>query len=129
MADYLQFLKWEEFMRTKHDFLPFLPIQDVMTNITSSYLYSVLKKLPKGGNMHTHESEFDNVLVHVYIIQHHSTELHNRQPIIENCTRETRNHAQFIELLLKTPMKFSRFCFARPRVKQENAAGHHLELD
>ena len=62
VADYLQHLKWQEFQRTKNDFLPFLPIETILPNITSSYLYSVLRKLPKGGNMHTHESKIEQGL-------------------------------------------------------------------
>ena len=52
---YLRYLKWKEYKRTAPVFLPSRPIEETLENITTSYLYKVLKRLPKGGDMHTHE--------------------------------------------------------------------------
>ena len=57
MNDYLTYLKWEEFEATKGYFLPAKPIERVVDKIKHSKVYSVLKKLPKGGNMHLHQSK------------------------------------------------------------------------
>ncbi|WAR17117.1 AGSA-like protein [Mya arenaria] len=53
--NYLGFLKRQEFERTRHDFPPSRPIELVLPTIRESKVYSVLKKLPKGGNMHLHQ--------------------------------------------------------------------------
>ena len=56
MRNYLTYLKWKEFEATKDYFLPAKPIEKVVYKIKQSKVYSVLKKLPKGGNMHLHQS-------------------------------------------------------------------------
>ncbi|KAL5012098.1 hypothetical protein ScPMuIL_010649 [Solemya velum] len=53
---YMNYLKWEEFQRTRGRFLPAQPIQRVLKNITQSKVFDVLRKLPKGGNMHLHHN-------------------------------------------------------------------------
>ncbi|XP_052769350.1 adenosine deaminase AGSA-like [Mya arenaria] len=58
VKDYLDFLKRQEFERTRHDFPPSRPIELVLPTIRTSKVYSVLKKLPKGGNMHIHQGHF-----------------------------------------------------------------------
>ena len=57
MNNYLSYLKWKEFEATKGYFLPAKPIERVLDKIKQSNVYSVLKKLPKGGNMHLHQSK------------------------------------------------------------------------
>ena len=55
---YLSFLKSEEFQRTKPAVPPSRPIEETLNDILhNSTLYQALKKLPKGGNMHIHESK------------------------------------------------------------------------
>jgi len=54
---YLQYVKYEHFQETKvTGFPPQRPIQEVKDQIESSQVYRLLKSLPKGGNMHTHEN-------------------------------------------------------------------------
>ncbi|XP_052765532.1 adenosine deaminase AGSA-like isoform X1 [Mya arenaria] len=53
--NYLGFLKRQELERTRHDFPPSRPIELVLPTIRASKVYAVLKKLPKGGNMHLHQ--------------------------------------------------------------------------
>jgi len=55
---YLQYLKWREFIATKKSgFPPSRPIEEKLDYITSTEIYEALVKLPKGGNMHSHESK------------------------------------------------------------------------
>jgi len=54
VKNYLQHLKRNEYERTKDKFLPAQPIRNVLDQIKASKVYTVLKKLPKGGNMHLH---------------------------------------------------------------------------
>ncbi|KAK2148037.1 hypothetical protein LSH36_519g01009 [Paralvinella palmiformis] len=54
---YLQYKKYEHFLEVKDSgFPPQRPIQEVLDIIQSSDVYRLLEKLPKGGNMHTHEN-------------------------------------------------------------------------
>jgi hypothetical protein len=56
---YLQYLKWQQFTETKDTgFYPSRPIEEVLDDVTSTPLYDVLRQLPKGGNMHSHESVY-----------------------------------------------------------------------
>ena len=57
MNTYLEYLKWQEFEATRGYFLPAKPIEKVLDKIKQSDVYRVLKKLPKGGNMHLHQSK------------------------------------------------------------------------
>ena len=55
---FLQYLRWKEFEASKSgDFPPMRPIEDVLPTIVASELFHHLKTLPKGGNMHSHESK------------------------------------------------------------------------
>lgn len=54
--NYLEYLKWKEFQATRDAFPPARPIQNVLQEIKSSKVYEVLKKFPKGGNMHLHQN-------------------------------------------------------------------------
>lgn len=56
VGNYLEFLKWKEFEATRDNFLPSRPIKRVLPSIKKSNMYKVLKKLPKGGNMHLHHN-------------------------------------------------------------------------
>lgn len=55
--NYLEFLKWKEFNNTQDNFLPSRPIEDVLEDIKTSDVFRILKTLPKGGNMHLHQSK------------------------------------------------------------------------
>ena len=57
MNTYLEYLKWQEFEATRGYFLPAKPIEKVLDKIKQSDVYRVLKELPKGGNMHLHQSK------------------------------------------------------------------------
>lgn len=61
--NYLEYLKWEEFQATRDAFPPARPIQDVLQQIKVSKVYEVLKKFPKGGNMHLHQSKYLSILL------------------------------------------------------------------
>ena len=55
---YLDHLKWQEFQATKQSgFPPARPIEETFGHILNSTVFRILKMLPKGGNMHTHESK------------------------------------------------------------------------
>lgn len=69
MNAYLTYLKWKEFEATKSNFLPAKPIEKVVDKIKQSEVYTVLKKLPKGGNMHLHQSKKDRHKVCHYIFR------------------------------------------------------------
>ena len=62
---YLRYLKWKEYKRTAPVFLPSRPIEETLENITTSYLYKVLKRLPKGGDIHTHEGMIKYCLLYI----------------------------------------------------------------
>jgi hypothetical protein len=49
--------------RTKDKFLPAQPIRNVLDQIKASKVYTVLKKLPKGGNMHLHHGMIEIKIV------------------------------------------------------------------
>jgi len=54
--NYLEYLKWREFNATRlTGFPPSRPIEEKLNYIRSTEVYAALKKLPKGGNMHSHE--------------------------------------------------------------------------
>ncbi|CAC5402467.1 CECR1 [Mytilus coruscus] len=53
---YLEYLKWEEFSRTRDDFPPARPVKLHIADIKQSKIYKLLKKFPKGGNMHLHHN-------------------------------------------------------------------------
>ena len=53
---YLSYLKSDEFQKTKTVVPPSRPIEETLSYILNSDLYKALRKLPKGGNMHIHES-------------------------------------------------------------------------
>ena len=53
----LEALKQIEYSETSSRFYPSLPIEDVYKEIKMRPLYELLKKLPKGGNLHMHEPE------------------------------------------------------------------------
>ena len=59
--NYLGYLKWEEFEKTYPVFPPSRPIEQQLNHILSSEVYRVLKKLPKGGDMHVHEGEIKSI--------------------------------------------------------------------
>ena len=61
MNAYLEYLKWQEFENTRGNFLPSKPIEKVVDQIKQSNVYRVLKKLPKGGNMHLHQSKSNRI--------------------------------------------------------------------
>ena len=52
---YLGYLKWLEFNRTKPAVHPSRPVQEVLSDVVKSDLYEALRTMPKGGNMHIHE--------------------------------------------------------------------------
>jgi hypothetical protein len=52
---YLEYLKWTEFKATRASFPPSQPLERVLTQVKQSKVYSVLKRFPKGGNMHLHQ--------------------------------------------------------------------------
>ncbi|CAF1071022.1 unnamed protein product [Rotaria sordida] len=54
---YLELLQANDYMNTKNYFYPSRPIEKVFENITKSSLYQFLISLPKGGNLHIHESQ------------------------------------------------------------------------
>ncbi|KAK3577097.1 hypothetical protein CHS0354_037127 [Potamilus streckersoni] len=54
--NYMTYLKWQEFQKTREAFIPSRPIQDYMDQIQASKVYEVLKKFPKGGNLHLHHN-------------------------------------------------------------------------
>lgn len=57
---YLQYLKWAEFIETKDTgFYASRPVEEVMDYVRHTRLYDVLRQLPKGGNMHSHESTYN----------------------------------------------------------------------
>ena len=50
------FLKWKEFLRTRETGLPAsMPMEKHLEAVEASEVYQVLYKLPKGGNLHSHE--------------------------------------------------------------------------
>ncbi|KAK3606695.1 hypothetical protein CHS0354_004672 [Potamilus streckersoni] len=52
--DYLEYLKWQEFQKTRDAFIPSRPVQDYLAQIQTSEVFKVLKKFPKGGSLHLH---------------------------------------------------------------------------
>ena len=53
-------LKWREFNATRNAFPPLRPVEEMMDQIQRSDIYRVLKMMPKGGNMHSHESKYNS---------------------------------------------------------------------
>ncbi|KAK3086871.1 hypothetical protein FSP39_024690 [Pinctada imbricata] len=53
---YLEYLKIKEFDRTRNDFPPARPITKHLAEIQNTDVYRVLKRLPKGGNLHLHHN-------------------------------------------------------------------------
>ncbi|CAC5390082.1 unnamed protein product [Mytilus coruscus] len=53
---YLEYLKWKEFERTRNDFPPARPLKLHIDDIKMSEVYMLLKKFPKGGNIHLHHN-------------------------------------------------------------------------
>ncbi|XP_013410098.1 adenosine deaminase 2-A [Lingula anatina] len=54
--NYLEYLKWQEFIATEDKFLPSVGLEGVLDDIVNSKVFKTLKKFPKGGNMHLHEN-------------------------------------------------------------------------
>ncbi|CAF1347994.1 unnamed protein product [Rotaria sordida] len=54
---YLEWIRTNEFIRTRTYFYPARPIETEIENITNNPLYQLLKLFPKGGNLHIHESQ------------------------------------------------------------------------
>ncbi|XP_013401030.1 adenosine deaminase 2 [Lingula anatina] len=54
--NYLEYLKWQEFMATKDRFPPSVGLESVLDHIVNSKVFKTLKTFPKGGNMHLHEN-------------------------------------------------------------------------
>lgn len=54
--NYLEYLKWKEFQRTRNDFPPARPLKLHIDDIKMSEVYKLLKKFPKGGNIHLHHN-------------------------------------------------------------------------
>ena len=57
---YVEYLQAEEYRNTRNYFYPSRPIETVLDNITASSFYKFLLQLPKGGNLHLHESQILN---------------------------------------------------------------------
>ena len=66
---YLLDLKSKEYVNTYEKYLPALPVEKVLKNIMSRPLYSMLRLLPKGGNLHMHEPEMLDRRVFLNLIQ------------------------------------------------------------
>ena len=58
VENYFEYLKWLEFKATRDAFPPARPVQDYLQQIKKSEVYKILKKFPKGGNMHVHQSMY-----------------------------------------------------------------------
>jgi hypothetical protein len=54
---YFQYLKKLEYESTRNKFLPALPIENNFLQLIQRPLYSILRELPKGGNLHVHDSQ------------------------------------------------------------------------
>ncbi|XP_062566443.1 adenosine deaminase 2-like [Saccostrea cucullata] len=54
--NYLEYLKWVEFVKTKDNFPPSRPMKNNLADVKASSIYRLLKKFPKGGNMHLHHN-------------------------------------------------------------------------
>ena len=64
---YLQYLKYKHFEDTKDTgFPPLRPIQEVKDIIEASDVYRLLVHMPKGRNMHTHESKYKDIFIIPY---------------------------------------------------------------
>jgi hypothetical protein len=57
---YFEKLKYAEFNETRKRFSPSKPIEKELKVIQKRKLYDVLKKVPKGGNLHLHEDQVLN---------------------------------------------------------------------
>lgn len=65
---YYEKLKHDELIATKNKFYPALPVEDTLNEIVERPLYSILKQLPKGGNLHIHENQMLNRKIFLEII-------------------------------------------------------------
>jgi hypothetical protein len=67
---YFEKVKDDEFTRlglSKFD--PALPVESELNDIQSSYVYELLRQMPKGGNIHIHESQMLDRLLLLKIVQ------------------------------------------------------------
>ena len=58
VKNYLDFLKWEVFNKTRNNFPPARPVKLNLDSVKRSNIYQILKRFPKGGNMHLHHSTY-----------------------------------------------------------------------
>jgi len=58
VSHYMQYMKWTQFKQTVNNsgFYTIRPIMEVLPEIVASDLYNVIRQLPKGGNLHSHEN-------------------------------------------------------------------------
>ena len=71
---YFEKVKDDEFTRLGlYNFAPARPIESELNDIQSSFVYSVLRQMPKGGNIHIHENQMLDRLLLLNIIKN-STE-------------------------------------------------------
>jgi len=71
---YFEKVKDDEFTRLGlYEFAPARPIESELNDIQSSHVYSVLRQLPKGGNIHIHENQMLDRLLLLNIVKN-STE-------------------------------------------------------
>ena len=71
---YFEKVKDDEFTRLGlYNFAPARPIESKLNDIQSSFVYSVLRQMPKGGNIHIHENQMLDRLLLLKIVQN-STE-------------------------------------------------------
>ena len=70
---YFEKVKYDEFTRLGlYNFAPARPIESELNDIQSSFVYSVLRQLPKGGNIHIHENQMLDRLLLLKIVQNSS---------------------------------------------------------
>jgi hypothetical protein len=67
---YFEKVKDDEFTRLGlYNFAPARPIESELDDIQSSFVYSVLRQMPKGGNIHIHENQMLDRLLLLKIVQ------------------------------------------------------------
>jgi hypothetical protein len=67
---YFEKVKDDEFTRLGlYNFAPARPIESKLNDIQSSFVYSVLRQMPKGGNIHIHENQMLDRLLLLKIVQ------------------------------------------------------------
>lgn len=67
---YFEKVKDDEFTRLGlYNFAPARPIESELNDIQSSFVYSVLRQMPKGGNIHIHENQMLDRLLLLKIVQ------------------------------------------------------------